>query len=124
MSGISQIIKCIQGTVREGDNIVFSSGQDKTQLGKVIHSDEDRVLSIDCSEEIPHEVLLKHNAPCSADGIDFVYSEQNCYLTYTVRFTKVTVNTAEDARKRITTADVSYSPESGVYVSVWFKYNH
>ncbi len=41
-----------------------------------------------------------------------------------VRFTKVTVNTAEDARKRIATADVSYSPESGVYVSVWFKYNH
>jgi hypothetical protein len=82
------------------------------------------MTSIDCSEEIPCEVLLKHNAPCSTDGIDFIYSEQNRYLTCTVRFTKVTVNTAEDARKRIATADVSYSPESGVYVGVWFKYNH
>jgi hypothetical protein len=82
------------------------------------------LMSVDCSEDIPHEVLLKHNAPCAADGIDFVYSEQNHYLTCTVRFTKVTVNTAEDVRKRNATADVSYSPESGVYVSVWFKYNH
>jgi hypothetical protein len=44
MSGIPQIVKCLQGSVREGDNIVFSSGQDKTQLGEVIHSDEDGVL--------------------------------------------------------------------------------
>lgn len=82
------------------------------------------LTSIDCSDEIPYEVLLKPDAPCTANGIDFVYSEQNRYLSCTVRFTKVTVSTADVATCRISSADVGASPESGVYVSVWFKYNN
>jgi hypothetical protein len=82
------------------------------------------MTSIDCPEEIPFDVMLKPDRFCSADGIDFIYSEQNRYLTCAVRFSKVTVNSAEDAKNRIAMADVSYSPESGVYVSVWFKYNN
>ncbi len=81
------------------------------------------MTSIDCPDEIPYEILGKPDASCKTDGIDFIYSEQNRYLTCTVRFTKVTVNTAADAICRIATANVTHSPESGVYVSVWFKYN-
>jgi hypothetical protein len=44
MSGNPQIIQCLQGSVKEGDNILFSSACDKTQIGEIIRSDEQGVL--------------------------------------------------------------------------------
>ena len=44
MSGIPQIIQCVKGSIKEGDKILFSSTLEKSQLGEVIHSDEEGVL--------------------------------------------------------------------------------
>ena len=72
--------------------------------------------------DIPYEVLLKPDCPASVDGIDFVYSEQNRFLSTTVRFTKVVVHDEHVATSRIASAKVLNNKDSGIYLSIWFKY--
>jgi hypothetical protein len=66
--------------------------------------------------------MLKPESQCAVDGIDFIYSEQNRYLSCNVCFTKNVVREEADARSRIASAKVS-NPESGVYLDVWFQYD-
>jgi hypothetical protein len=44
MSGIPQIIQCLKGNIKEGDKILFTTTHEKSQLGKVIHSNQEGVL--------------------------------------------------------------------------------
>ncbi len=51
-----------------------------------------------------------------------MYSEQNRNLTCTVRFSKITISSADVATTRIATTEV-VSQESNVYVGVWFHHD-
>ncbi len=77
------------------------------------------LTSVECGPEVPHEVMLKPESQCAVDGIDFIYSEQNRYLSCNVCFTKIVVREEADARSRIASAKVS-NPEIGAYLDVWF----
>lgn len=79
------------------------------------------LTSLECGPHAPHDIISKPDGHCGADGIDFIYSEQNRVLSCTVRFTKVVVQNARDATSRIPTAHVT-SPDSGVYLNVWFQH--
>jgi hypothetical protein len=81
------------------------------------------LTSVDCGQNVPYEVLLNHDCQCTADGIDFIYSEQNRCLTCNIRFTKLVVREATDTTKRIAVAEVRHNPESGVYLNVWFQHD-
>jgi hypothetical protein len=82
-----------------------------------------RILtSVECALHAPAAVLLKPEGQCGADGIDFLYSEENRALSCTIRFTKVVVRDERDATSRIAIAHVT-TPDSGVYLNVWFQYH-
>jgi hypothetical protein len=72
--------------------------------------------------EVPYEVLLKPDCQASIDGIDFIYSEQNRWLSTTVRLTKVVVNDEHVATSRIASAEVLINKDNRIYLSIWFKY--
>ncbi len=72
---------------------------------------------------MPYEVQLNPDCNCAADGIDFIYSEHSHTLSCTIRFTKVVVKVETDATRRLATAEVTNSPQSGVYLNVWFQHN-
>jgi hypothetical protein len=80
------------------------------------------MTSVECIVDVPDYVVEKPESNYTANGIDFIYYEQSRCLSCIVRFTKITVNTEEDATSRIAGAIVEHIPESGVYVTVWFSY--
>jgi hypothetical protein len=80
------------------------------------------LTSVECGAEVPYEVFLEPDHHCGRDGIDFIYYEKNRCLTCTVRFSKIVVNEKTVATSRIPTAVVT-SPESGVYLNVWFLHD-
>lgn len=80
------------------------------------------MTAVEVGPDIPYEVLLKPDCSASVDGIDFVYSEQNRCLSTTIRFTKVVVHDEHVATSRIASAEVLNNKDSGIYLSVWFKY--
>jgi hypothetical protein len=81
------------------------------------------LTSVECGLQVPYEVLLNPHCNYAADGIDFIYSEHNRSLSCTIRFTKIVVKVESDATSRIATAEVTNTPQSGVYLNVWFKHN-
>ncbi len=80
------------------------------------------LTSIECGAEAPYKVVLNPDCQCTVDGIDFIYSEQNRFLSCTVHFSKITVTDEAVAKSRIATAEVTL-PVSGVYLNVWFQYH-
>jgi hypothetical protein len=96
-----------------------------TKQSPISHCSITNILaSIECENVVPREVALKPHRPCGANGIDFIYSEQNRSLTCTIRFSKIVVNEPVDATSRIALADITSAPVSSVYPGVWFKYNN
>jgi hypothetical protein len=57
-----------------------------------------------------------------ANGIDFIFSEQNRNLNCNIHFTKIVIKEIEDATSRLPTAHAT-SAESGIYVGVWFQHD-
>jgi len=82
------------------------------------------LTSIECIPDAPDYMLAKPESNSTANGIDFIYYEQSRCLSCIIHFSKITVNTEEDATSRIAGAVVERLPESGVYVSVWFSYEN
>jgi len=95
-----------------------------TKKDPVIHCTIGSILtSVECSAEIPVDLVRKPEGRSFLNGIDFVYSEQNRNLHCNVRFTRIAVSSAHVATNRIGTAEV-ISGESCVYVGVWFHYDN
>jgi hypothetical protein len=94
-----------------------------TKSNPVVHCTIGSILTcIECGPEIPEALIRKPESRSYLNGIDFVYSEQNRNLTCTVRFSKITISSADVATTRIATAEV-VSQESNVYVGVWFHHD-
>lgn len=79
--------------------------------------------SIDCGEIVPASVTSDPKSRCTADGIDFLFSEENRILSCHVRFKKITVTRAEDVTCRLPSAYVG-TISSGVYLEALFYYEN
>lgn len=81
------------------------------------------LTSIECREVLPVYLTRSPLLSYNQDGIDFFYNVQNNSLRCNVRFTKISVNTAEIATARIPTADVITEQEEPVaFVGALFSY--
>ncbi len=80
------------------------------------------LISVECKQVVLYNVFFQHDCHCTAGGIYFIYLEQR-YLTCNIHSSKEVMREEADAMKRIAVAQVRNTPESGVYLNVWFQYN-
>lgn len=80
------------------------------------------LTSIECGVMVPQAVMQNPEIRSTANGIDFIFSEQNRNLNCNIRFTKIVIKEATDATSRLPTAQVT-SAESDIYIGVWFQHN-
>jgi hypothetical protein len=79
--------------------------------------------SVEAGTTIPPDVLSKPLSVSKADGIDLMYVFQNSSLCCQLRFTKITIDTAEVATRRLPNARI-VRESSSAYIGAWFNYNN
>jgi hypothetical protein len=64
-----------------------------------------QITSVETGDYIPPSVAMKPLSPTKANGIDFIYVQQNSSLSCHIRFSKITVDNADVATSRIPLAE-------------------